>query len=161
MSHTCEATFGVPGRGGKGRGGARESRKRGVATDARGLPAFQVLDEIAPPARQVGVNHGAALGEQPTDAARGQVSQDRSQLDIPFHVEQQAAPPPHGAWRPRWVAPPCPPPPHGWPIVLRRSDVELGYDLGDLELTGAAVAVTLFRPGPARPEPGRARGRGR
>jgi hypothetical protein len=38
VSHTCEATFGVPGRG-----GARESRKRGVATDARGLPAFQVL----------------------------------------------------------------------------------------------------------------------
>ena len=60
MSHTCEATFGVPGRGRKGRGGARESRKRGVATDARGLPAFQVLDEIAPTARQVGVNHGAA-----------------------------------------------------------------------------------------------------
>jgi hypothetical protein len=70
VSHTCDATFGVPGRGGKGRGGARESRKRGVATDAHGLPAFQVLDEIAPPARQVGVNHGAALGEQPTDAAR-------------------------------------------------------------------------------------------
>ena len=68
MSHTCEATFGVPGRGGKGRGGARESRKRGVATEARGLPAFQVLDEIAPPARQVGVNRGATLGEQPTDA---------------------------------------------------------------------------------------------
>src|SRR6266567_7758101 len=60
VSHTCEATFGVPGRGGKGRGGARASRKRGVATDARGLPAFQVLDEIAPTARQVGVNHGAA-----------------------------------------------------------------------------------------------------
>jgi hypothetical protein len=83
VSHTCEATFGVPGRGGKGRGSARESGKRGVATDARGLSAFQVLDEIAPPARQVGVNHGAALGEQPTDAARGQVSQHRSQLDIP------------------------------------------------------------------------------
>lgn len=48
------------------------------------------------------------------------------------------------------MAPPCPPPPHGWPIVLRRSDVELGYDLGDLELTGAAVAVTLFRLGPNR-----------
>jgi len=45
--------------------------------------------------------------------------------------------------------------------VLRRSDVELGYDLGDLELTGTAAAVTLFRPGPAKPEPGRARGRGR
>jgi hypothetical protein len=37
--------------------------------------------------------------------------------------------------------------------VLRRSDVELGYDLGDLELTGTAVAVTLFRPGPARTGP--------
>ena len=65
-----------------------------------------------------------------------------------LHIEQQAAPPPRGAWRPRWVAPPCPPPPHGWPIVLRRTSVELGYDLGDLELTGAAVAVTIFRPGP-------------
>lgn len=27
-----------------------------------------LVNEIAPPARQVGVNHGAALGEQPTDA---------------------------------------------------------------------------------------------
>jgi hypothetical protein len=51
VSHTCEATFGVPGRGGKGRGGARESRKRGVATDARGLHMagrlVRVLPEIA------------------------------------------------------------------------------------------------------------------
>jgi hypothetical protein len=50
---------------------AHASREKGgAATDARGLPAFLVLDEIAPPARQVGVNHCAALGEQPTDAAR-------------------------------------------------------------------------------------------
>lgn len=67
-----------------------------------------------------------------------------------LHVEQQTAPTPHGAWRPRWVTPPCPPPPRGWPIVLRRGDIELGYDLGDLQLTGAAVAVTRFRPGPNR-----------
>jgi hypothetical protein len=67
-----------------------------------------------------------------------------------LHVEQQAAPPPHGAWRPRWTTPPCPPPPGGWPTQLRRSDVQGGYGLGDLELTGAAVAVTLFRPGPDR-----------
>jgi len=39
---------------------------------------------------------------------RGQVSQHRSQLGIPFHVEQQAAPPPHGAWRPRWGDPTLP-----------------------------------------------------
>jgi hypothetical protein len=67
-----------------------------------------------------------------------------------LHVEQQAAPPPDGAWRPRWTTPPCPPPPGGWPTQLRRSDVQGGYGLGDLELTGAAVAVTLFRPGPDR-----------
>jgi hypothetical protein len=33
------------------------------------------------------VNHDAALGEQPTDAARGQVSQHRSQLDIPYGAD--------------------------------------------------------------------------
>ena len=65
-----------------------------------------------------------------------------------LHVEQQAAPPPHGAWRPRLVSPPCPPPPQGWPIVMRR--IELGYDLVDLQTTGAAVAVSIFRPGPNR-----------
>ena len=65
-----------------------------------------------------------------------------------LHVEQQAAPPPHGVWRPRLVSPPCPPPPQGWPIVMRR--IELGYDLGDLQTTGAAVAVSIFRPGPNR-----------
>jgi hypothetical protein len=37
VSGTCEVTFGVAGRGGKGRGGARQSRNGGVATDAPGL----------------------------------------------------------------------------------------------------------------------------
>ncbi len=67
-----------------------------------------------------------------------------------LHVEQQAAPPPRSAWRPPWVVPPCPPPPQGWPTVVRRGDIELDYDLGNLQETGAAVAVTLFRPGPNR-----------
>jgi hypothetical protein len=65
-----------------------------------------------------------------------------------LHVEQQATPPPHGAWGPRWKSPPCPPPPGGWPIRLRR--IEVSYDLGDLRLTGAAVAVSIARPGPNR-----------
>ena len=47
---------------------AHASREKGESPLTRGLPAFQVLDEIAPPARQVGVNRGATLGEQPTDA---------------------------------------------------------------------------------------------
>ena len=63
-------------------------------------------------------------------------------------VEQQTAPPPRSAPRPRWVIPPCPSPPQGWPSVIRRGDIELDYDLGDMVETGAAVAVTLFRPGP-------------
>ncbi len=34
--------------------------------------------------------------------------------------------------------------------------IELGYDMGALQTTGAAVAVSIFRPGPARPGPNRA-----
>ncbi len=62
-------------------------------------------------------------------------------------VEEQAAPAARGSWHPSWVIPPCPPPARGWPTVTRRGDIDLDYDLGDLEETGAAVAVTLFRPG--------------
>lgn len=67
----------------------------------------------------------------------------RGQLE----VEQQDEPPPRPDPRVRRVTPPCPPPPGGWPTVIRRGDVYLDYDLGDLRETGAAVAVTLFRPG--------------
>jgi hypothetical protein len=62
-------------------------------------------------------------------------------------VEQQDPPPRRPPWRRPWVTPPCPPPPQGWPTVIPRGDVQLGYDLGDLQETGAAVAVTVFRPG--------------
>jgi hypothetical protein len=65
-----------------------------------------------------------------------------------LEVEQQAAPSPRSASWPRWVTPPCPPPAGGWPTVMGRGDIELDYNLGDLLETGAAVAVTLFRPGP-------------
>lgn len=48
---------------------------------------------------------------------------------------------------PRWETPPCPPPPGGWPSPnWGRGDHNLDYDLGDLMETGAAVAVTTFRP---------------
>lgn len=62
-------------------------------------------------------------------------------------VEKQAAPRADTALRHSWVSPPCPPPHGGWPAVVRRGDVELEYDLGDLRETGAAVAITLFHPG--------------
>jgi hypothetical protein len=68
-----------------------------------------------------------------------------------LEVEQQSTPPSRGAPRLRWVIPPCPAPPRGWPEVIRRGDILLDYDLGDLLDTGAAVAVSLFRPGPNQP----------
>jgi len=65
-----------------------------------------------------------------------------------LRVERQDAPAPEPPGHGRWVMPPCPAPDGGWPVTPRRGDVELSFDLGDLADTGAAVAVTVFRPGP-------------
>jgi hypothetical protein len=64
-----------------------------------------------------------------------------------LQVDRQSPPKPGPAWVLPWVTPPCPPPAGGWPRVTRHGDISLEYDLGDLEETGAAVAVTIFRPG--------------
>ena len=61
-----------------------------------------------------------------------------------LHVEHQGPPRADDDRRPRWVTPPCPAPAGGWP---RHGD-SLRFDLGDLADTGAAVEVTVFRPGP-------------
>jgi hypothetical protein len=66
-------------------------------------------------------------------------------------IERQAPPAPHAYPRTRWVIPPCPPPPGGWPQVTRRGDILLDYDLGDLLETGAVVTVTVFRPADNHP----------
>lgn len=63
-----------------------------------------------------------------------------------LRVDQQTPPPPRAAWVHPWVIPPCPPPPGGWPPGVPWADMPLKHDLGDLRDTGAAVAVTLFRP---------------
>jgi len=63
-----------------------------------------------------------------------------------LRAERQDAPVPKPAHAP-WVTPPCPAPDGGWPRTERRGDVELSYDPGDLTSTGAATAMTLFRPG--------------
>ena len=60
-----------------------------------------------------------------------------------LQVGCQAAPAAGDDRRPRWVTPPCPAPADGWP----RHDASLRFDLGDLRETGAAVEVTVFRPG--------------
>jgi hypothetical protein len=64
-----------------------------------------------------------------------------------FQVEGQGRPeyPRHRATR--WVTPPCPPPDGGWPRPAWGPGARnLSFDLGDLRETGAAVAVTIFRP---------------
>jgi hypothetical protein len=49
---------------------------------------------------------------------------------------------------PAWDVPPGPPPADGWPSGRDGSSADsLEFDLGDLKATGAAVAVTVFRPG--------------
>jgi hypothetical protein len=65
-----------------------------------------------------------------------------------LRAERQDAPVRTPAAHPQWGAPPCPPPPGGWPVTERRGDIELSYDLGDLAETGAATARALFHPGP-------------
>ena len=65
-----------------------------------------------------------------------------------LRAERQDAPVRTPAAHTRWAKPPCPPLRDGWPVTVRRGDIELSYDLGDLADTGAATAITLFHPRP-------------
>jgi hypothetical protein len=63
-----------------------------------------------------------------------------------LRVEAQTLPQRHHE-DPRWTMPPCPAPDAGWPhLTWEHGDKNLDHDLGDLRETGAAVAVTCFRP---------------
>jgi hypothetical protein len=72
--------------------------------------------------------------------------------DDQLHARRQTTPPSTPHPHPRWESPPCPAPSGGWPHLdwerasSGRGVHNLDYDLGDLEDTGAAVAVTTFRP---------------
>lgn len=50
---------------------------------------------------------------------------------------------------PEWVEPPCAPPPEGWPHGARDSNLSVD-GLDHLKDSGAAVAVTMFRPSPTQ-----------
>lgn len=63
---------------------------------------------------------------------------------IAVHRQTQDRPDRH---RRRRSDPPCPPPPGGWPHGMNgRSIDNLDFEIGDLQETGAAVTVTIFRP---------------
>jgi hypothetical protein len=72
--------------------------------------------------------------------------------DDQFRAIRQTTPENSPHRYPRWETPPCPPPAGGWPRLdwgrgsWGRGEYNLDYDLGDLADTGAAVAVTTFRP---------------
>jgi hypothetical protein len=72
--------------------------------------------------------------------------------DDQFRVIRQTTPDNTPHPYPRWETPPCPPPAGGWPHLdwgrgtRGRGEYNLDYDLGDLADSGAAVAVTTFRP---------------
>jgi hypothetical protein len=61
---------------------------------------------------------------------------------------ERQTPPGNGHRRsPRWVTPPCAAPVGGWPrLTGGHDDKNLHYDPGDLIDSGAAVAMTTFRP---------------
>lgn len=61
-----------------------------------------------------------------------------------IRVHQQSTDLP-GRPLPEWVTPPCPAPAAGWPHS-RDEYPNADADLGELEQTGAAVMVTVFRP---------------
>ncbi len=64
-----------------------------------------------------------------------------------LQAERQSIPENGHHRSPRWVTPPCPAPGGDWPhLTWGHGDKNLDYDLGDLTDTGAAVAVTTFRP---------------
>jgi hypothetical protein len=69
-----------------------------------------------------------------------------------LRAEHQVSPRYEHHGLPRWTAPPCPAPAGGWPHPprWRDGDQNLDFDLGDLQDTGAAAAVTIFRPGQDR-----------
>ena len=68
-----------------------------------------------------------------------------------IRVEEQSPGRLPGPDRKAWTRPPCPPPSGGWPAGMNGvQDDNLDFDLGDLQDTGAAVAVVVFRPGPGR-----------
>ena len=67
-----------------------------------------------------------------------------------IRVEEQSFDRPSPPRRQAWSRPPCPPPAGGWSTVAAGDHSDsLDFDLGDLQDTGAAVTVTVFRPAPA------------
>ena len=93
--------------------------------------------------RIVGADFGAELtGRFERDGAvEGSAALTGTWAADRLQVERQDLYVPQHREIPNWTVPPCPPPEGGWP-----HQTWVHGDLGDLRETGAAVAVTTFRP---------------
>ncbi|MEV4261360.1 hypothetical protein [Kribbella sp. NPDC049584] len=89
---------------------------------------------------------GSVAEALPTDSALnhrpGYVSAVGIWRDESIEVEAISAEIPAPEPRALWREPPCPAPPGGW----RHGTVDLDFDLGDLESSGAMVHPVIFRP---------------
>jgi hypothetical protein len=98
--------------------------------------------------RVSGADFGAVAGRFEKDGAvEGWATVTGTWSGEQLRVEGQDPLVPGPPRRARWVTPPCTAPEGGWPAAERLGGTGLSYDLGDLADTGAAVALTLFRPG--------------
>jgi hypothetical protein len=127
---------------------------------------FRLVRQVRPAwsgsVRIVGAEFGAELtGRFERDGAvEGSATLTGTWAADRLQVERQDLQVPRHRRIANWTVPPCPPPEGGWPHQTWVHGVKDGpagerpaaryarlhYDLGDLRETGAAVAVTTFRP---------------
>ena len=95
--------------------------------------------------RLIGADFDAVPTEfGPNNAIPGTATIGGIWLGDAIEVQSQSpAGAPHQA-APEWTTPPCPPPVGDWPHG--EPDHNLDFDLGDLQTSGAAVSIVIFRP---------------
>lgn len=120
--------------------------------DPPGVPVPAVLTpRVGPPTgfglRVLGADFEAVEGRKEYEGdVEGAATLTGHWIGGDLHVEAQT---PHRLDErrlgcPAWDTPPCPPPRGGWPHGRR--DARLRFDLKGLEVSGAAVEVTVFHP---------------
>jgi hypothetical protein len=113
----------------------------------------EFFGEIRPRSRRsvrlVGADFSAIPTEfGPNNAIPGTATVTGIWLEDSIQVQSQSPDGPRHEDSPVFRSPPCQPPPGGWPHV--EPDENLEYDLGDLENSGAAVTIAMFRPSPSQ-----------
>ena len=89
--------------------------------------------------------HDVESRTEDRDIVQGFATLSGRWIEASIHVDGQTPRRLHGPRpTPEWSEPPCPAPDGGWPHGAR--DANLGVDLSEVRDSGAAVALTMFRP---------------